>query len=174
MKKFQFLLLDAGPIIKFFELNLWEAFVEKCDVTITRTIINEAKWASQGYEDVCIDLQSYEKNGHLNIIDLEPFLVKQFYDKFDFSYQAIIHSGEKETLAFLDNTSDEFILCTADGSVFKVLGLLGKSEQGVSLEEILKEIGLPQNKLEWQYTKRFREKYTRMGQADSIQGKGLV
>jgi hypothetical protein len=34
MRKLPFLLLDAGPIIKLFELGMWEAFIEKCDVTI--------------------------------------------------------------------------------------------------------------------------------------------
>jgi hypothetical protein len=41
MKKFQFLLLDAGPIIKLFELGLWDKFIEKCDVTIPRTIVED-------------------------------------------------------------------------------------------------------------------------------------
>jgi len=58
--------------------------------------------------------------------------------------------------------------------VFRVLGLLSRAEQGISLEEILVKIGLSQSKLEWEYTKKFREKYTLMGQADSIQDKGLL
>lgn len=61
----------------------------------------------------------------------------------------------------------------ADGAVFRVLGLLGKGEQGISLEEILKEVGL-HKKVEWEYTKKFREKHTRMGQQDSIQGHGIL
>jgi len=51
--------------------------------------------------------------------------------------------------------------------------LLGKAEQGISLEELLQSIGLSQA-LEWQYTKKFREKYTRLGQIDFTQGKGLT
>ena len=35
----------------------------------------------------------------LNQLDIST--VKAFYDKFDLSYQAVIHAGEKETLAFL-------------------------------------------------------------------------
>jgi len=31
-------LLDAGPIIKLFELDIWDAFIEKCDVTVARTV----------------------------------------------------------------------------------------------------------------------------------------
>ena len=46
MKKFQFLLLDAGPIIKLFELGIWDDFIKRCDVTISQTVANEAKYAS--------------------------------------------------------------------------------------------------------------------------------
>ena len=42
----------------------------------------------------------------------------------------------------------------------------------ISLEEILKQIGLYRS-LEWQYTKKFREHYTRLGQKDFIQDRGL-
>jgi len=88
-------------------------------------------------------------------------------------YKSIIHDGEKEALAFLCNNSEPYKLCTSDSGVFKVLGLLGKGEQGISLEEVLQQIGRLQ-KLEWQYTKKFRLKYTAMGQTDSIQNKGLL
>ena len=37
MKKFKFLLLDAGPIIKLFELGIWDEFISRCDITVTRT-----------------------------------------------------------------------------------------------------------------------------------------
>jgi hypothetical protein len=52
--------------------------------------------------------------------------------------------------------------------VFSVPGFLGKDEQGISLEEVLSEIGLGRA-LGWQFSKRFREKYTKLGQIDSIQ-----
>ena len=173
MKKLPFLLLDAGPIIKLFELGMWEAFIEKCDVTICRTVATEAKWASQDFEDIRIDLDSYEQRGFVNVEDVDLRLVKDFYARLKPGYRESIHDGEKETLAFMCDLTEDWRLCAADGAVFRVLGLLGRGEQGISLEEVLKEIGLWQS-MEWQYTKNFREKYTRMGQADSIQGRGLL
>ena len=38
MKKSPFLLLDAGPIIKLFELGIWEVFIGRCDVTFSKTV----------------------------------------------------------------------------------------------------------------------------------------
>jgi len=175
MKKFPFLLLDAGPIIKLFELSIWDDFIKKCDVSVGRTVAEvETVFATREGDKKYIDfgLQSYEDSGLINIIDLETSAVKAFHDKFNAHYKAIIHPGEKETLAFLHGSSEKWLVCAADGAVFRVLGLLGKGEQGISLEEVLGKVGLSQN-LEEQFTKQFREKYTRMGQADSIQDKGL-
>ena len=169
MKKFQFLLLDAGPIIKLFELNLWEAFIEKCNVTISRIVADEEKYYTRrDGTDVPIDLNPYEEKGLINIIAVELFVVQKFYKKFNPLYQSIIHNGEEETLAFLCNSSDDWLICAADATVFRVLGFLGKGQCGISLEEILKQVGVFQH-FEWQFTKKFREQYTRKGQIDAIQ-----
>jgi hypothetical protein len=47
-------------------------------------------------------------------------------------------------------------LCSSDAIVFKVLSLMDRSEQGVSLEEVLHSIGLSRG-LSHQFTKAFRE-----------------
>ena len=172
MKKFPFLLLDAGPIIKLFSLGVWQNFIEHCDVTISRIVAeDEALYTEDGKER--INLRPYEEQGLIKILDLNPSEVKAFHDKFDHLYKAEIHSGEKEMLAFMDNSHENWFVCSADGAVYRVLGLLGKAEQGISLEEIFKKLGLTQ-KLQWKYTKQFREKWTRQGQIDSIQGKGAT
>jgi len=172
MKRFPFLLIDAGPIIKLFSLGIWDDFIKYCDVSISRIIVDDqALYTEDGKKH--IDLNPYEERELIKIIDVEPSVVKTFYDKFDLLYQADIHDGEKETLAFLCNSTENWIVCAADGAVFRVLGLLGKAEQGISLEEVLEKIGLSR-KLEWKYTKKFCEKYTRIGQIDSIKNKGLL
>lgn len=173
MKKFQFLLLDAGPIIKLFELGIWDDFIKRCMVTISRTVANEAKWASREFEDIRIDLMSFEQAGLIKVLDLDLSLVKTFYDRFDLQYRAEIDDGEKEILAFLCNSDEDWLACSSDHAVFRVLGLLGKPDQGISLQEVLDTIGLSKTNLESEYTKSFREKWTRKGQADSIQDKGV-
>ena len=132
MKKFRFLLLDAGPIIKLFELGIWDQFIARCDITVCRTVVEEAKWASQEFTDVQIDLDDDQREGRICIEEVDLSVAKKFHDKFNASYRTIIHDGEKETLAFLFSSSEEWLLCTGDGSVFRTLGLLGKAQQGVS------------------------------------------
>lgn len=173
MKKFQFLLLDAGPIIKLFQLGLWDELIKRCDITISRTVLEEAKWASRDFEDIKIELESYEKTKKIQIIDSNPEEVESFFARFDYQYKTILHAGEKEILSYLDKSSEPWKLCSSDQAVFRILGLLHKAEQGISLDELLEQLGLSK-KLEWQYTKKFREHYTQLGKTDSIQGQGFT
>jgi len=173
MKKCPFLLLDAGPIIKLFELKIWDDFIKRCSVTISRTVANEAKWAAGQSQDVQIDLSSYEESGQIQVIDLDSSQIKTFYARFDLSYRAEIDDGEKEMLAFLCDSEKKWLACSSDHAVFRVLGLLGRADQGISLQEILDSTGLSKSGLEPRYSKPFREKWTHKGQIDSIQYKGL-
>ncbi|MDT8303164.1 MAG: hypothetical protein RQ760_16925 [Sedimentisphaerales bacterium] len=178
---FQFLLLDAGPIIKLFSLGIWDVFIEHCEVGMSRIIAEDEVLYTEDDRER-IDLNPYKERDLIKIIDVEPSVVKTFYDKFDLLYQADIHDGEKETLAFLFNSSDNWLVCSADHVVFKMLGRLNKTNQGISLEEILKTIGIgqvsnwknitPKDK-DWKYTKKFKEKWTQKGQIDFIQDQGV-
>jgi len=176
MKKFRFLLLDAGPIIKLFELGIWEKFIERCDVTISSTVAVEAKWASQEYKDVKINLDTYKEK--IKIIETELSLASTFYTKLPNTYKddVEVQDGEVQTLAFLCDSSLDWRLCSADHVVFRILGLLGKGEQGRSLEEktrIRWDKITPRDE-DWKYTKKFREKWTFEGQKDFIQGQGAL
>lgn len=177
MKKFQFLLLDAGPIIKLFEIGIWDEFLERCDVSISRTVAEEEVVFAAGEDGkkyIDFGLKPWEEKGFIKIIEVEPSKVNDFYQKANLRGKYRIDPGEEETLAFLNMQSEDWKLCSADGPVYSALGFLGKGEQGISLEEILHYIGLSQSKLEWKYRKKFREEYTRLGQVDFTQGKGLT
>ena len=174
MKKLKLLLLDAGPIIALYRLNLWEQIIERCEISITRTIAEaEALYSPGEYEDIKIDLKPFHEKGQINIIDCDYSIVRDFLEKFDNSYQQNIHPRELESLAFMDSSNDSWTLCSADASVFKVLGILGRTEQGISLEELLDKIGLSKKLNVWKYTKKFRLHYSKLGQQDSIQNRGL-
>ena len=52
------------------------------------------------------------------------------------------------------------LICSGDAIVYRVLGATGRSDQGISLQEILDRIGQTKS-LAWQYTKEFREQKTK-------------
>jgi glutathione peroxidase-family protein len=171
MKKLQFLLLDAGPIIKLFELGIWETFIEKYEVAITRTVVEQCIYTrqSEGLEYIDFPFEQAAEKELIKIVDVPPSEVKFFDDKFKITPKYLIHPGEDETLAYFLKATDDYAVCAADKVVFIVLGLIGKGEQGISLEELLNAIGLGRN-LEWRFTKKFREKYTLEGKIDAAQG----
>ncbi len=182
MKRFPFLLLDAGPIIKLFESGVSDEFITKCDISVSRAVADEAQYASHEFEDISIDLGCYEEQDLIKIFDVELSKVIAFHEQFDPLYKVDIHPGEKETLAFLYNSSGEWCVCSADHVVFRVLGRLNKADQGISLEEILKSIGLGSNldwkavtprDGDWKYTKKFREKWTNKGFVDFVQSQSF-
>jgi len=178
MKKLRLLLLDADIVIELFESELWDAVVERCEVLLARTVAeieadhySPAKDRSQ--PPYAIDLKPYADAGRIEIIDVAAPRVSEFIRRFDPTYLDRLDPGESESLAYLVNASEEHRICSADKIVFIVLGRLRLSEQGISLEEILQQIGLTKD-LSRQFTKAYREEWTRRGQQDRITDIGLA
>jgi hypothetical protein len=171
MKKFQFLLLDAGPIFKLFELDIWEKFIKQCDVTIARTVVDQLIKEIDTSDYILYPFEQAATDGFIKIVDINPSEAKQvIYELNQLNYD--IHSGEQETIAFFLQSSEDFQICAADKAVFRFLGYIGKGEKGISLEELLNKTGFGEQ-LEWKFTKKFRDKYTKIGQADKIQNTKL-
>ncbi len=167
--KSRLLLLDTGIVIKLFEMGLWDRLLEKYDVHLSRTIATiEARFFvdDQG-ERHDFDLSPYEASGAINVFDVSLAQDAELTKHFDSVYLDRFDAGEREALAHLVTSSDPYILCSADSIVFKVLGFLNLAERGISLEEILQETGFGRP-MSWQFSKAFREKYTRDGFNDRL------
>lgn len=72
-----------------------------------------------------------------------------------------VDSGESEALAYLCNSADQVLILSGDAFVYRVLGRLNRSDQGISLEETLKMVGLQRGELPYSCTKTFRDSYTK-------------
>jgi len=77
-------------------------------------------------------------------------------------------NAAKLTLAFLFSQDGSWKVCAADKAVYRVLGYLGRGEQGISLEEIFRKVGLSRT-FEWRFTEQFQKKYTSEGKTEGIQ-----
>lgn len=178
MPKLKLLILDAGVVITLHQLGIWRPVVERCDLHVSRVVVeveslfHRDSSDDQGEYGQCIDIQSDVTSGAVSVFDVPIGDVERFRQAFDDSYAAGIHDGEAESLAYLfANPQRDWLISSGDAIVFKVLGNCGCGEQGISVDEILNRLGLTKQ-LEWQYTKQFREKYTKIGQQDRIQGRG--
>ncbi|MBL8819937.1 MAG: hypothetical protein JNL58_28185 [Planctomyces sp.] len=174
MPKLKLLILDAGVVIYLHELGLWSKIVASCDLYLSRIVaekevlFQKSEQDEYGYD---IDLSAMITTGAITVFDVSVSDLKTFRDQFDLLYLGDLDDGEAESLAYLVRQSPEFLISSGDAIVYRVLGNLNRGEQGNSLEEILQKLGLGRS-VQNQYTKRFREQYTRQGQQDMVRGRG--
>jgi hypothetical protein len=168
LAKFSLLLLDTGIIIMLFELGIWDAFLERCDDHISRTVMNEAIfYVDNNGETQPIHLSTYTTRmtvhdvGVSRILELKKIFGSVLLDKLD--------AGEAEIITVLHDSLENYRICSADAVVYRVLPALARSSQGISLEEVLNHIGLSR-KVSWPFSKRFRETYTQRGFQEKLTG----
>lgn len=173
MKRFPCLVLDANIIILLFEYGLWSKVVEHCDLTLSQTVIDEADFFvdSAGVEH-SIDLGPDIRAGRIRVVSFTATEIAAFRSRFDPVYVQKLDDGETESLAYCLNEGDPYRLCSSDAIVFKVLAVVDRSEQGVSLEEVLQEIGFARS-LPRQFTKAFRDESRARGLQDRLADIGL-
>jgi hypothetical protein len=173
MSSLKLLILDANVVIHLHEFGIWARLIAACDVHLPRTVVGEADFYEIDGERKYIDLDDDIAQGRIQVFDVELEKIKSFRDQFDSLYVGGLDPGETEALAFLSSSTEPFLISSGDAIVYRVLGRLGRGEQGISLEEILKKVGLQRKELPWPCSKSFREKYTKEGQVDAIQDTGM-
>ena len=164
MKKFRLLLLDANVVIELFRQGLWNKLLESCDVYLSRTVAEvEAHFYRDSQGDrQDFDLQPCIQAGKVVIFDILPSDLATFRAQFDATYLERLDAGEAESLAYLINSATPCMICSADKIVYRVLGNTNRDEQGISLEEVLQQIGLGRS-LSWPFAKAFRKTWTKKG-----------
>jgi hypothetical protein len=172
MKRWSFLLLDANIVIVLFKYSLWDRVVAACDLHVSETVVGEAHF----FEDDAgtrhdFDLGPYIADGRIKQFTVSAVDVKSFVATFGLDYIEKLDAGEAESLAYLEQATDEHSICSADAIVFRVLGNLDRGHQGASLQEVLDKLGL-QRRLPQQFTKATRERWTNQGVTERMQGRG--
>ncbi len=173
MRRFPCLVLDANIVIQLFQYGLWDEFVERCELTLSETVVEEADFFvdSNGVEHG-IDLQPDIHAGRIRVMAMTVTEIAAFRAQFDPLYVQKLDDGETESLAYCLREGDPHRLCSSDAIVFKVLSVVDRSDQGVSLEEVLQAIGLARP-LSRQFTKAFRDENRARGLQDRLAGIGL-
>jgi hypothetical protein len=173
MKRYPCLVLDANIVIWLFAQGIWNSVVERCELILSQTVIDEADYFVDG-EGVerGIDLQPDIAASRIRVVSVPSSGIASFRSRFDALYVQKLDDGETESLVFCLQEGEPCSLCSSDAIVFKVLALMDHSEQGVSLEEVLHKIGLSRS-LSHQYTKAFRDEHRARGLQDRLAGIGL-
>jgi len=174
MKKFRLLLLDANVVIEMFCVGIWDQIVERCDIWLSKIIVEDEAhfFIDENETRHDFDLNSYLEAGKINQFEVSTADLTAFLDRFSPVNLEKLDPGEAESLAYLLNQPDEFLICSADKIIFRVLGNMQIGERGVSLEEILQQNGLGRS-LPHYFTKDYRERWTRVGFQEHLSGIGL-
>ena len=169
------LLLDANIIFRTHELGIWEDLLERVDVTVPSSVAyDEVLFTQQGDQIEDLSIPDLEGEGRLEIVEATAQDLVSTIFKFDRLFTEILDKGEREALALIDNGHAEGAhFCTTDGPAIIALAMLGYSEQGISLERVLKEFGLQQGRMMRHWTEQFFQEKVRKGQENLITGVGL-
>ena len=173
MKKFRLLLLDANIVIELFRQGIWDQLIRTCDVHLARTVaeVEAHFYMDQDGERRDFDLREYAQDARIAVFDVAPSDVARFCARFGPSYMESLDPGEAESLAYLATCSETCLICSADKIVYRVLGNLNRGSQGISLEELLQQVGLGRS-LSPAFSKSYRERWTQQGSQERIQGLG--
>lgn len=171
MSKSKLLVLDTNVIIFLLARGIWDKLVEACDVYLAKTIVDETQFyddenGTRHYVDLSCEKRVY-------VFDVPMAEVSSFLQQFEPIYADQLDPGELEALAFLFSSSETYMICSGDAIVYRTLGRLNRPDQGISLEELLPQIGLSQSNLPYPQTQKFRKYYSQEGFKDSLSGIGL-
>ena len=163
-------------VIKAHELAIWRDLKSKISIVIPSTVVNNEAFyfdTIRGERRFPINLSGDIATGMIAEEAATPEELRNLLNIFDDNTIEMIHDGEKEALALIyGGRFGGALFCTSDIPAIRALGLMGCPDNGISLEEILKNIGL-QKPLEPHYTQSFFNHHLSRGRRDRITRTGL-
>lgn len=169
-------LLDANIVIEAHALRIWTELKDRYELLIPSiVVINEAKYFhSSKRSSKSIRLGEQITRGEVYQLTATAEEYDALYKIFDSVFLQTLDPGENEALALLQaNIVPDAFFCTSDAPAIKALAMLGLSHQGISMEMLMKKVGLVKA-LDTQFTEDFFKTHIRHGQIARITGEGLI
>lgn len=172
-----YVLLDADVVIEAHALGIWQTLVERCKVLLPSIVVHDEslffrRRAGRVLED--INLRPLLETGKVTELSATTEELASLQCLFDRVFIKTLHAGETEALALLkvDKALGNWF-CSGDARAIQALAMIGIPERGISLETLLRSIGLAR-RLRRQFTERFFKKNLHIGQVNRITGEGLA
>lgn len=138
-------ILDANVIIDAFATNLWNSLINQYDVHVTSIVLRQEVYfyKNDAGQRISIDLGSDVASGKVKELTATIEDLAAIKEKVNPNLLDRIDDGEQEVLALLlTGRFDDYLFCTADTRAIKALASLDLGSFGVSLEELLENIGI--------------------------------
>jgi hypothetical protein len=166
-------LLDADVIIDLHRFNVWNQIISKNKIYISSIILRQEVYYYEDYYGVKHNIELLKDVGtKFSELSASVEDLKEFLKQFDRVFEEELHSGEKEALKILQDNKN-MLFCTCDKAAIKAIALIGKREQGISFERLLKSSGI-NKKIEFKHTEKLFKKYLDEGSIMRIQKIGII
>lgn len=170
------LLIDACVILEAYLLEVWYPLVNECRVAVPETVVNETIQEGRHFDEFDIDIEKQIASDQIEVPSLDASDLQIVRDTCGPKFMWEVHAGELECLAcLLNDQTNNSVICSSDAVVFRYLGWPQRPDQGISLEEVLGQVGIQKKslKLTGKLTEAFRKKYTDQGFQEALQ-KGFL
>jgi len=167
------LLLDANVVFEAHSRDLWNPLLQRVSIAVPSAVArDEARFYDSRTGMVQIHLPSLIADGKITELVASVQQIESVINFFYPAHSSALGAGELEALAILQASEEGVSFCTADKLAIYSLVLMGFSERGVSLEEVLRQTGLTKT-IGSQFTEAFFQKQIAIGREKRIRGEGL-
>lgn len=131
------IILDANVILELFRLDLFNTVLGRYKIKIPTTIKNECiYYLDQGGNEIYIDWIPFIENKKIEEVSAQSSHFLELAEIFKEDFYRGIDPGELEAIAIINNSEDEdLFFCSGDLPSLKAMGVLGKSNQVLSLKK---------------------------------------
>jgi hypothetical protein len=163
-------LLDADVIIDLLGLDVFDKLLKNHDIYAASTVIDEVRFCVRAGRQIALKFrQDYVINNKLvNEALATAGEIQQVLGKLPTRLKDALHAGELESLAILLREAG-LTFCSCDAATIRVLPFLDLSEQGVSVESLLRTSGLSQSALRERHTEAYFKNNLSIGQREKVQ-----
>ncbi len=168
------MLLDTTAVLELHRRDAWSALLQRRTIIVPSIVAHEESfYYERESQTIIIDLPSLIARGKMQELEATPSEMRTVASEFDRVFVEGLHPGELEALAILKKDPDDSLtFCTADKVAIYALVLLNLEERLVSLEAVLREVGLGRP-LSAEFMDVYLQRHRQIGALKRITGDGL-
>ncbi len=171
----RFLLLDANVVIEAYRREVWEDLLDREALAVPSIVAHSEAFFYDSDLDAVpkpIHLPTLIQEGKIQELSATPSEMGAVAQIFDRVFLGGLHDGETEALALLHGGQFAPEFCSGDKMAIQALAMMGRSEDGISLESVLRRTGLNRS-IGHEFTKKYFDRHLKIGQQKRITGEGL-
>lgn len=166
------LVVDTCIVLHASALGVWDTLTSGLAIAVPETVVGEVilQLREEEFHGLSLDIERDVADGKVDQPSLPASELKVVRELSGEKFRGVWDAGELECIAcLLHQKYGCSRVCSSDAVVYRFLGWTRKEEMGISLEEVLNELGGPRRQLLDSLTKRFRERWSRRGFQEAFQ-----